>query len=152
MEHREAIQKIDVMKTVSEKARYHLKEVANFCVALGGEVERVLPPEYGGAGYEFATLDCHILKPVTATALRRTARRIEVITTEDKRHILYLGHPMQPPPMTVVWQDTKRQKIRPKLDYYYLAETGIDSIEGKFQIGRLSAGMQRNGKYLNLAL
>ena len=149
MEKREAIRRIEEMPTINEKAKHHLKQVVEFCDALGGEVYVVHYPEEIYKGYDFATVHCTLHEPITAKEVRRSSNKIEVIT-ETEWHTLHLDHPAGPPPEMVVFQDTRRQRIRPRLDYYYMDKEGMDYVEGEFQISGFSAHMQRNGKYLNL--
>jgi hypothetical protein len=150
MEVSEAIRKIERIPTITEKAKHHMKQLVEFCQELGGEVTSIRTPEEVYEGYDFASVRCNVKGSVKVSEIRRTSSKIEIITKDNKWKTLMLTHPTSPPPTTVIFQDLRRRPQQ--LRYYYLGETGIDTVEGEFPVGGFDASVLKDGRYINIAL
>jgi len=147
MEISVALRKIEKLENVSEKAKKQMKALVEFCEIMGGEVKRVSSPEEIFEGYEFATVSCHLSRPVTASHIRRLSSGVGVVTPKQW-YTLHFSRDT-PPDAFVVYEDLKTK--HGKLTYYYLAEEGTDEIKGKIPITGFSASVERKGNYINMA-
>lgn len=142
---------IETMK-ISEAAKHQLRELNGFCVALGGKVERIHPPERGGPDYQFATLWCHLPEEKRFSEIRRTGAKVVLKEREtDEWYTAFLhksGEPTEFRPEVVVFSNRKGRS----LTEFYLGSTGIDIIEGDIRVRGFDANVQRNGKYVNIGI
>ena len=91
--------KIDSM-AISERAKDQLRELHNFCMALGGK-DDVSPPMYKWQ-HPFATLHCFLPQEKTFDEIRLTRRNVELLGKEEWRRFTPTPS-LEEPPAIVVW-------------------------------------------------
>jgi len=128
---------------VSEAAKHQIKELYEFCNALGGTLT-VTPPRKD-IDYPFADVTCRLSSPKRFNEIRVSGNgRIEFFG--DKWKSLWLAWGIIKPNI-VLRLTGKKRAIE---DIYFDNIGGIDYVDGDLEIKTVRAAVNESGVYVNM--